>query len=248
MEYKWKVVPLCEEQLLDITPSDVLYNGLFRKCNVYKSGGGYDVFPQIFYKRKGYYINPTQFVVQLYGCHLKCPYCYVTPNGIWNEPVEFTSEELVENFVGTNLDVFHLMGGSPALYIEYWPELIGMLDNYGQFIFHSDLLLTEKRYNRPLLKAISQENCLYAVNIKGVTEEDYKRNTGMEFDSPMFWLNFYDLVVCNVPFYVTFTNPDMRYYEKFYDHVRNVFGQDVLEDSFVIDLKEYEAVNAFINK
>jgi uncharacterized Fe-S cluster-containing radical SAM superfamily protein len=248
MDYKWKVVPLCEEQLLDINPQDVLCNGLFRKCDVYKSGGGYDIFPKLFYKRKGYHTNPTQFVVQLYDCHLRCPYCYVTPNGIWNEPVELTSKELVEAFVETGLDVFHLMGGSPALYIEYWPEIIDMLDNYGQFIFHSDLLLTEKRYNRPLLKAISQENCLYAVNIKGVTSEDYKNNTCMELDSSVFWLNFYDLVVCDVPFYVTFTNPDMNNYEIFCDHVRNVLGPGVLEDAFVIELKEYKAVSAFVNK
>ena len=39
----FKVVPLCKKQLLEVTPSDILNDGLYRKCNVYKSGGGYDL-------------------------------------------------------------------------------------------------------------------------------------------------------------------------------------------------------------
>lgn len=248
MNYRWKVVPFCEEQLLDIQPEDIIEDNLFRSCDVYKSGGGYDRFPEILYKRTGRKTNPKQFVVQLYGCHLNCPYCYVTPNGIWGKPKELTSEELVRAFARTNLEVFHLMGGSPALYIEYWPELIDRLDNRGDFVFHSDLLLTEKRYNRPLLKAISQENCLYAVNIKGVSEKDYKRNTGKDLDSSMFWLNLYDLAYCDVPMYVTFTNPDMREYEDFCNHVRKIAGDHALDDSFIIDIKEYDAVKAYNGK
>lgn len=248
MKHKWKVVPLCEDQLLDIQPEDVIDDGLFRTCQVYKSGGGYDKFPDILYRRTGRKTNPRQFVVQLYGCHLDCFYCYVTPNGVWGKYIERTSEELADAFVRTGLDVFHLMGGSPALYIEYWPELIDRLEGRGDFVFHSDLLLTEKRYNRPLLRAISQRNCLYAVNIKGVSKEDYKRNTGKDFNSTMFWLNLYDLIVCDVPMYLTFTNPDKEKYEEFCEHVEDVFGKEVLKDSFIIDLKDYDATKAYKEK
>ncbi len=241
MGYKWKVVPFCKEQLLDIDPKDIIPGGVFRTCDVYKSGGGYDKFPEICKKRLGIDTNPKQFVVQLYGCHLSCPYCYVTQNGIWGDYIEYTSEELVDEFIKTGLDVFHLMGGSPALYIDHWPELLDALDDKGRFIFHSDLLLTEKRYNISILKHIARPNCLYAVNIKGVYPEDYRTNTGKEFNSSIFWGNLWNLDLTKVPLYITFTNPDMGYYELFLDRIKDHFCEKLLEDSFIIDLIEYDA-------
>lgn len=248
MGYKWKVVPFCEEQLLDIDPEDILPGGVFRICDVYKSGGGYDRFPEICNNRLKLDTNPKQFVVQLYGCHLSCTYCYVTQNGIWGDYIEYTSEELVDEFIKTGLveyklapDVFHLMGGSPALYIEHWPELIDKLDSRGGFVFHSDLCLTEKRYDRHVLEAIARPNCLYAVNIKGVTPEDYRKNTNKDFDSSMFWFNLRNLYIAKVPFYLTFTNPDMEHYEMFLDRIKVSFSEELLKDSFVINLIEYEA-------
>ncbi len=247
MKYKWKVVPFCKEQLLDIDTKDIITGGVFRTCDVYKSGGGYDKFPEICNKRLKVDTNPKQFVVQLYGCHLSCSYCYVTQNGIWGDYIEYTSEELVDEFVKTGLDVFHLMGGSPALYIEYWPELLDALAYRGQFVFHSDLLLTEKKYDRYILKSISKTNCLYAVNIKGVTPEDHKINTNKEFNSSVFWSNLWGLYVEDVPLYITFTNPDMDHYELFLDRIKTSFSEKLLEDSFIIDLIEYDATKNIEN-
>lgn len=252
MEYKWKVVPLCEEQLLDIKPEDVLPGGVFRTCDVYKSGGGYDKFPEICKRRLEMETNPRQFVVQLYGCHLQCNYCYVTPNGVWGYYVEYTSKELVDEFLKLDssvhgLNVFHLMGGSPALYIEYWPELIEELDRRTLCVFHSDLTLTEKRFSRDELQAIARPHCLYAVNVKGVDRYDYKRNTGKEFNSTMFWMNLYDLWVMQVPFYLTFTNPSSEGYEDFCRRVEETLHPSALYDSFIIDLIKYDAVEAYSN-
>ena len=42
MSYYWSVVPLCKNQLKDVDPKDILENGLYRLCDTYKSGGGYD--------------------------------------------------------------------------------------------------------------------------------------------------------------------------------------------------------------
>ena len=50
-DYFWKVVPLCEKQLRDVNQKDILNNGLYRKCNIYKGGGGYDKFEDIYKKR-----------------------------------------------------------------------------------------------------------------------------------------------------------------------------------------------------
>lgn len=104
--------------------------------------------------------------------------------------------------------------------------------------------MTEKRFNRPLLKAISMPNCLYAINVKGVTSDDYEINTGRKFDSSMFWLNLWDLKMCEVPFYITFTNPDVEAYQSFIDRIEHIHGKKLLEDSFIIDLIDYEAVRA----
>lgn len=62
----FEVMRLCPAQLLDINHADILEGGLYRKCNTYKGGGGYDQFPAIYQRRFG----PTpglnnQFVVQL---------------------------------------------------------------------------------------------------------------------------------------------------------------------------------------
>lgn len=251
--YDWKVVPLCKEQLLDIDPKDVLPGGTFRFCDVYKSGGGYDKFPAIFERRTGKKTSPKQFVVQLYGCHLKCPYCYVTPNGVWGKPtyyhtdglakVFFTARKMVRNHF--DIDVFHLMGGSPALYIEHWPELI---DRLGEgVVFHSDLCLTEGWYEKAVLKQVARPNCLYAVNIKGVTLDNYRENTGMGDDVTviMIMTNLHLLIENNVPFYLTFTNPDRERFDEYCDNLQEVYGSTILEDMIVIDIIDYDAVKAY---
>jgi hypothetical protein len=55
----------------------------------------------------------------------------------------------------------------------------------------------------------------------------------------------YDLLCCNIPFYITFTNPDMRYYNQYCEWLIERFGNNILDDSFIIDLKEYSAVKAY---
>ena len=190
--YKWKAVPLCKEQLLDIKPEDVLPGGVFRTCDVYKSGGGYDKFPSICEKILGMRTNPKQFVVQLYGCPLACPYCYVTPAGVWGKYIEYATNELLYKFSKTNCDVFHLMGGSPAIYLDHWKYIIYNLPI--NKIFHSDLLLIESMYIKRDLVSIARDNCLYAVNIKGTDLINYRSNTNRALNTQMFWYNF-DLIV-----------------------------------------------------
>ncbi len=244
--YKWKVCPIQGRQLKDVRKEDIF--GDFRICDTYRGGGGYDQFPKIATKRlditrlKGDLAK--QFVVQLYGCHLNCPYCYVTSDGVRGEVKEYTSEKLVFNFLDANFDyncklgVFHLMGGSPSLYIEHWHEILDVLPN--TFIFHSDILLTEKLY--PNLSKLKRPNALYAVNIKGVTDEDHYTNTGKEINWRIFWANFDQLVLDGPSFYITFTNPDLRNLDWFKKILINRYGDWVLKDSFVIDLIKYDAL------
>jgi uncharacterized Fe-S cluster-containing radical SAM superfamily protein len=238
MSYRWKVVPLCKKQLLDVDPDDILNDGYFRRCNVYKSGGGYDMFPNICEKRLGVKEN-TQFVVQLFGCPLKCYYCYVTKDGVWGDYKEFQTFELIENFIDSDLKIFHLMGGAPALYIEYWKYIIDLLPY--KTIFHSDLLLIEKDYTEDIINSISKLNCIYSVNIKGGTKEEFFNNTGVNLNIDRFIKNLDLIVNRGLEFYFTFTGMGDDTIELFKNNVSKRYGDYVLRDSFKIDLIEYQA-------
>jgi pyruvate-formate lyase-activating enzyme len=245
--YRWKVCPVQGRQLRDVRHEDII--GDFRICKTYRGGGGYDQFPEIALRR-GFDIaelkgNPgIQFVVQLYGCTLDCPYCYVTKDGIFGEYREYTSTELSDIFSAAHMKfgagVFHLMGGAPALYHSHWPELLEVIPE--DVIFHSDLMLVEKSYDLPALNHCQAGNALYAVNIKGVNAEDHFRNTGRKLDEKQFWFNFYCVVDSGIDFYLTFTNPDKDHLDEFKEKIVGRYGDWVLDDHFVIDLIDYEAL------
>lgn len=223
--FHWPVVPICEKQRRDVNPEDLLCGGLYRKCDVYKGGGGYDQFPKIHKRRFGYELDPVQFVVQLRGCPMECSYCYVTEDGVWGTPEMIATKELVEDFIKSGCQVFHLMGGAPALYLENWKELAGWLccQSAVPAVFHSDFLLVEGPYQRKWLEDLPG---LHVVSVK-----DFPVN------EKLFWKNLDLLVETGVYFYITFTgNPVKR------DSIRARYGDWILEDSFCIDVKPYKAL------
>lgn len=236
----WKVVPISDRQKKDVRPEDLLVGGDFRTCETYRGGGGYDQFPAIAEKRLGTRAH-KQFIVQLYGCNLECPYCYVTPDGIWGKWKPYTTQELVDAFMDSGQEVFHLMGGAPAIYLSEWPEIIRALPEWA--IFHSDLLLTERYYNYDEIDNIRGDRCLFAVGVKGTSQDDYLRNTGRKLNHNQWLRNLDRLVRQDVPFYMTFTNPDMTHMDEFRKAIERRYpDKDVLADSFVIDLIEYNAL------
>lgn len=256
-EFLWPVVPIQGKQLLDVRPEDLLEGGRYRKCNTYRGGGGYDQFPHIArYLGLGEDMS-TQFVVQLKGCHLACHYCYVTQEGIWGDHVKVSTDRMILDYQESGCNVFHLMGGAPALYLPHWPHLIRKLaDAMGTvpYVFHSDLLLTEAVYDLDVLGGIVHPASLYAVSVKGFGAE-HLANTGVELDEHLFWENFTSLVLVGVPFYVTFTNvnPDGQAY--FWKECESVFAaasatghhaarqlQQLKSLSFSIDLIKYKAL------
>ena len=245
--YKWKVCPIQGRQLKDVHEEDII--GDFRLCHTYRGGGGYDQYPHIVRKRKIGRPNAIgdpalQFVVQLYGCHLDCPYCYVTKDGIFGKYVEYSSDEIMKEFYSATerygCGVFHLMGGSPALYLDHWSVFVR--HTWPLFRFHSDLLLTERKYTSSQLSKIKGDHAIYAVNIKGVTSEDYYRNTRHKLDWDLFWHNLDGVVSSGINFYLTFTNPDLSYIERFNERITKRYGESVLEDSFIINLIRYDAL------
>lgn len=154
--FYWPVVPVCDLQKRDVKPDDLLADGLYRKCNPITAGGGYDYFAKT--------INcAEQFVVQLYGCPLSCAYCYVTKDGIWGQPTMVSTKALLKAYSDSGCGVFHLMGGAPAIYLEYWRELYLELGEE----FHSDFLLVEGDYNIGTLSAVRGT---HAVSLKNPLE------------------------------------------------------------------------------
>jgi len=247
IKMRWKVVPIQGRQLKDVRGEDIF--GDFRLCETYRGGGGYDQFPRIFKRRTISALGDTdlgkQFVVQLYGCPLRCPYCYVTEDGVFGRYVEYSTEELIAAFEMSKTNVFHLMGGAPALYLEGWSDIVKQLPDYA--VFHSDLMLIEQRYMFNWLSNINKQNVLLAVNIKGVTQEDFRRNTQRHLDWTLFWTNLDTVVDSKVDFYFTFTNPDMEHIDEFKMMVIKRYGNRVLEDSYIIDLIEYDALKGDTN-
>jgi pyruvate-formate lyase-activating enzyme len=239
-KHLWKIVPLSEGQLKDVRAEDILDNGHFRKCETYRGGGGYDQFPFIARERLGFEYH-KQFIAQLYGCNLDCPYCYVTRAGVWGTPVMYTTEDLVAAYVRSGQGVFHLMGGAPAIYLEHWPELIEALPSGA--VFHSDLMCTERLYTADQIRAIAKPNCLYAVNVKGMTQEEHMTNTRKPLPATRFWANLRllaDLMPEN--FYITFTNVARENQEMFWAHCKAWLPWEKHRmSSFTIDLIEYDA-------
>lgn len=238
--YNWPVVPLCENQLRDVRESDILNNGLYRKCNTYHSGGGYDQLPGILESR-GMFTSDKQFVVQLAGCPFRCPYCYVTPDGITGKSVPISTDKLVSDFQDSGQDIFHLMGGAPALYLNHWGELIELLEDQGCKVFHSDLLLVECEYTDEIMKSIKSDIGIHAVSIKGYDLESYKVNTGTVVDKTLMKRNISQLYKNGINHYFTFTGMSD-------EEVREAIkwlgiSNDQLRDSFTIALKHYKALD-----
>jgi len=224
---------------LDVHPEDLLNGGDFRRCDTYRGGGGYDQFPAICERRLGKRVH-HQFVVQLYACSLDCAYCYVTRSGVFGQRKYYTTDSLVYAFEDSKQEIFHLMGGSPALYLNHWPGLMDQV--HAPAVFTSDLLLIERTYDPSVLNQIAgHENALFAVDIKGVTPEDFRKNTRRSLNEPLFWKNLDALVTAAVPFYLTFTNPDPNHYDEYVARLTERYGPTIMDDAFSIGLIEYDA-------
>ncbi len=173
---------------------------------------------------------------------MRCAYCYVTPDGIFGKYVEVDIDDMVKAFIKSKLDIFHLMGGAPALYIENWKLIIDRIGS--EKVFHSDLLLIEKIYSMKTLKKINQKNALYAVSIKGIGAE-FEEKTGAIFNSDLFWHNLNKVVNSDLNFYFTFTGLSQQSIENFKKECKiklDNYNELIFDDSFAIEIVEYEAL------
>jgi organic radical activating enzyme len=244
----WKVVPMSPGQLLDVRTEDLVCGGHFRLCDTYRGGGGYDQLPKICSALLGESGHNRQFVVQLYGCTLDCPYCYVTREGVWGDYIEYSTQELIDIFLSTEASVFHLMGGAPGMYLRKWPEIIAGLSKCvrSRWLFNSDLLLNESTYSESAIEAIKHPRAVYAVDIKGLTPLEYKYNTRKSFNEELMWKNIITLEKIRPQYYFSFTNVHKSNIDSFWAAFKRLFGEERYEHhrtyAFTIDLINYNAM------
>lgn len=218
----WPVIPICDKQLQDVSSKDIILGGLYRICDTYKGGGGYDKFVSIYKETFGIDIDSRQFVVQVKGCPLRCNYCYVTDRGIHGKPVYVEEDDIIRTYRQTGVDTLHLMGGAPARYLPAWRHIGERAQ-----VFHSDFLLVEGYYQPSWIADLPG---LHAVSIK---EPYIYEQAGMytELHKDTMWKNLENLLKYRVWFYITFTGePELR------DEIRKRFGNTILEQSFTIPI------------
>lgn len=183
-------------QKIDIEKSSgiVFYDDIGRICTVVKSKNIFDDRgDKAPYRMAGLFGGNWQdynnhFIVQAAGCSLKCPYCYV--DNI-EADLMMAADELVERFVEfkkkaepkfkIKLKVFHFMGGAPAIYCDFWPELREALDKRGlkNTILFSDVILVENYfYKLKPWRHMDLHHFILTGCLKGTNKQNFIQNTG----------------------------------------------------------------------
>lgn len=236
------VMPICERQRRDVREQDLVYWNslpLGRFCTITNAGGGYDRFRDLYLARNGVDTGDTHLILQVYGCTMECPWCYVTPDGIWGDAKTASAcllhvKDIASIVRNTNAKVFHLMGGAPALYLDVWADLIQELP--AGVVFHSDFLLNESLYREDVLADIAATSTL---QLHAVSCKPFAPLTRFQLE------NLFRLWKAKIPFYLTYTGGKQ---DRMWDlHKQRIldFGipASVLEDAFVIPLKHYRALD-----
>lgn len=229
---KVPIAKIGEIQKVDIQKSSgiVFYDDIARICTVVKPHDARDNrgdkspfrMAQLFGGDWKDYNN--HFIVQAAGCPLKCPYCYVDN---LKADLLLTADELVDKFIAfkkdfeskfdTKLKVFHFMGGAPAAYCNFWPELRNSLDRKGleNIVLFSDVILVENHFfkNKPW-EFLNLRRFIVTGCLKGTNRENFIQNTGYDlFEQSLKELQNY-LPAKN--FYVTLIAFDKKDLDKIY--------------------------------
>lgn len=207
-----KIGPL---QIRDILASKgiVHFDRWARICTVLKGGHDRgDNSPHRFAKLFGgaWQQYNNHFVIQTACCPFKCPYCYVDN---LNNDIQLAPMQLVQMYIKykmqspCDVNVFHLMGGAPAMYCEFLPAIRSALDivGLGDTILFTDTILVEnslygvKPWEYMKLHHFCMVGCL-----KGTDPGDFVKNTGVDmFDEAMRELSYY---IGHKNFYLTLIN------------------------------------------
>lgn len=247
-------------QTIDVEKSgQEMHNDYARTCTVMqgsppKSDIG-DTVPRTIAKRYGtnpLYKNPLywnrHFIVQVAGCPLQCPYCYLDN---LTEGEHIAIETMVDWYItfrarAKDLNVFHLMGGCPGAYAPLWPDIRRELDERGleDTVLLSDVILLEDLiYDVSPWKFIP-ERSIIVLSIKGTSFFNYYANTGTNlFPESMTELQTYLT-------YLTALDNTPKLQLQLHAHITNPNPEDIeLLTSYlhpiptdIIKVKDYEVV------
>ena len=258
------VMPIGNIQKTDIRDEHML--GYFRVCASYKDeerieqGDKFPIFASELFGKAPSYWN-YHLIVQLQGCPLKCPYCYVDDDGIYGlKPNYLTPKQLigkVKEIIDTDsrLHVFHLMGGAPALYIDKWLEIIDCMyeKDLSNTIFHSDIILVEPDLRSDFFKHLREikntKNHLIALCLKGISEDNFEDNAGI--DGRVFndcINNLYKILSTDINYYITLINPDVQKLPDFLDGLSRMWGDKILNRMQIIKIKPFNVTKDRYNK
>jgi uncharacterized Fe-S cluster-containing radical SAM superfamily protein len=239
-------------QIKDIENSTgiVYHNGIARICTVIKDSGSpdnrNDDSPYRMAKLFGgsWQDYNHHFIIQVAGCPLRCWYCYVDN---LKKDLIMSADEMVKMFINfrkeakkkfnIDLNVFHLMGGAPALYYWFWPILREALDNRGlnNVILFSDIILVENYFYSHITPWNYMEipNFIVTGCLKGTNRSNFLQNTGFDlFDQAVKELKHY---IRFKNFYLTLIGYDEEDLPEIYDLV----GKERVN---LLKIIEYEVV------
>jgi pyruvate-formate lyase-activating enzyme len=170
--------------------------------------------------RWGWKPSSLQFLAHLYsGEHDGKPECYSTASLVTEftnlQDYHFAHQDHMET-----LDAFHPTGGTPGLYMEMWPDLLKSLaDNTrGPTAFYTNLCLAGPRYQDGVLRQLQhlRRNCMYTVDIKGWSPDEFYRVTRERtFDPALMLSNLNMLVGWGIPLYITYTGMEQDSIDRF---------------------------------
>ncbi len=170
------------------------YTKYFRLCtvlkgpNYYASNGDRSPYRMAHLFGGNFTDYNHHIIFQIPTCPYKCPYCYVDrlENDIQYTPIEIVNEFIslrnhINQLFQYKVNVLHMMGGDPAIYAKFWPELRRELDDNGlkDIILYSDCLMVEdKLYGVQPWKYIDLDHFILVCNLHGSNKFRMRSSTG----------------------------------------------------------------------
>ncbi len=249
------IMPIGEIQKTDIRDEHRL--GYFRICASFKDikrQKGFDRFPHFAVNLFGKTLEHWNYhlIVQLRGCPLKCPFCYVDDEGLrilppHNLPIKdlvLQAKSIIAK--DKRLHVFHLMGGAPAMYVNSWDKILNIMNEnkMSDIIFHSDIVLVEPDivpgFFTSLRKTAKHPNHLIAICIKGINEKNLIENSGVKNLIYIKYINNLRKVIdTGINFYLTLVNPDINDLPVFLDYLIKEYGSGITNKIQLLQIKTY---------
>ncbi|MFX0002400.1 MAG: radical SAM protein [Candidatus Hodarchaeota archaeon] len=134
--------------------------------------------------KKYYRFRKTQFyggcaTADCLGCNLRCAYCWAQKK-VWN-PQNFgkfySPQSVSEKLIKMSLRLVRVSGGEPTIGKDHLLQLLGYIPKDMLFILETNGILLNEEYIKDLSKF---ENIYVRLSLKGVDNQSFERNTGMD--------------------------------------------------------------------